>query len=161
MIYPRKTLTRYTAAVALVVVGSLLRLALHDYLGYSSVFITFYPAVMAAAVVCGFGPGVLATFLSAAVVDYWLFAPFGIFTSFNSAGFVNLIFFSIMGIFMNAVAELYRKAREKAAVLEMELAKSKVDKRIVLLTDTASQLLQTKDPQGLVTCSQKSVPLKV
>ena len=43
-------------------------------------FITFYPAVMLAAVLGGFGPGFVATISSALLVDYWILAPLGQFT---------------------------------------------------------------------------------
>src|SRR5881397_4065585 len=38
-------------------------------------FILFFPAVLAAAVVCGFGPGLLATALSAGLANYFFVAP--------------------------------------------------------------------------------------
>jgi len=140
----------YGLSVASVAAAVALRLALSEYLVDSVTYITFYPAVMIAATLGGFGPGFVATLLSAVVVDYWLLAPLGTLAISGTGDLIGLILFVLMGVFMTVVAGLYRSSRDKATALEMELAASLVNKRMGLLSDTASQLLQTNDPQGLI-----------
>lgn len=141
-------IARYGMAIAVVAAGSLLRLALSGLLGQSVTYITFYPAVMTAAVLCGFRSGVLATALSAIIVDLWLLSPSGLAIS-NPGDLVGLCLFVSMGIYMSVVAGMFRKSRTKAIDLERELLKGEGIRRLGLLSDTASQLLQTNDPQGL------------
>jgi len=43
-------------------------------------YLTFYPAIMVVALLAGIGPGLLATALADAAVDYWILPPIGQFT---------------------------------------------------------------------------------
>ena len=64
---------RYTVAVLLVLVAAALRMWFLGFLGERAPYITFIPAVMLAALFCGFPAGVLATLLStffAAVIHF-------------------------------------------------------------------------------------------
>jgi PAS domain S-box-containing protein len=141
-------IVRYGMAIAVVAAGSLLRLALSGLLGDSVTYITFYPAVMTAAVLGGFRSGVLATALSAIIADLWLLSPSGLAIS-NPGDLVGLCLFVSMGIYMSVVAGMFRKSRTRAIDLERELLRGEGIRRLGLLSDTASQLLQTNDPQGL------------
>src|SRR5437867_1063946 len=69
---------RYGIGLVIVGIAVVGRLALNSVWGGPELpFITFYPAVMVAAWLGGFGPGLLTTFLSAALADYfWLSPPF-------------------------------------------------------------------------------------
>jgi PAS domain S-box-containing protein len=93
-----------------------------------STYITFYPAVMLVALLAGQWAGLVATALSALVVDYWILPPVGRFAIEKPADAVGLALFGLMGVFMSVVAERYRRNRERAAAVEKELAvqKSKV-----------------------------------
>jgi len=66
---------RYSLAVAIVALAAMLRLFLAKQYGVMPPYITFYPAVMLVAAFGGAGPGILATILSAAVVDLTLLEP--------------------------------------------------------------------------------------
>ena len=69
---------RYAAALAAVGVGFLIRLGLTALVGEGlPTYITFYPLIMAVALLSGFGPGLLATLTTALGVDYWLLPPKG------------------------------------------------------------------------------------
>src|ERR1035441_4198775 len=106
---------RYAAAVAAVGAGLLLRLGLTAFVGEGlATYITFYPVIMAVALLGGFGPGLVATLTTALAVDYWILPPTHAFSVASLADAVGLAFFSGMGIFMSVVAELYRRARQKA-----------------------------------------------
>lgn len=65
----------YAAAIVLVLAATLLHLEFLQFLGQGFGFITFYPAVMLAALYGGFRAGVLATLLSAASADYFWMEP--------------------------------------------------------------------------------------
>ncbi len=102
----------YGLALLLVATGTVVRAALTRLVGPGlPVYTTFYPLVMLAALMGGWGPGLLATLAAAVVVDYWLLPPpgFGIENFVDAAG---LVFFAVMGIFMSIVAELYRRTRD-------------------------------------------------
>ncbi|MGD0258526.1 MAG: PAS domain S-box protein [Verrucomicrobiota bacterium] len=116
-------LARYAAAVAAAGGGLLLRLGLTALVGEGlPTYITFYPAVMVVALLGGFWPGLVATVTAALVVDYWLLPPLGRFEITNPVDAVGMAFFCSMGLFISVVAELYRRARLKAAAYDKELA---------------------------------------
>ena len=92
-----------------------LRLALTAWVGPGlPTYITFYPAVMAVALLAGFGPGLLATAIDGLG---------GVHTGFcrrsdsspshSPVDRLGLAIFTGMGLFMSVVAELYRRNRNK------------------------------------------------
>jgi PAS domain S-box-containing protein len=115
-------LLRYAAALAAVGAGLLVRLGLTALVGEGlPTYITFYPVIMAVALLGGFGPGLVATAATALTVDYWVLPPHGQFGIAHLVDAVGLAFFSGMGVFMSAVAELYHRARQKAATYAEQL----------------------------------------
>jgi PAS domain S-box-containing protein len=133
---------RYGGALAAVGAGLLLRLALTAWVGPDlPTYITFYPAVMAVALLGGFGPGLLATAASVLVVDYWVVTP-GSFGTESLAEAVGMGLFSIMGLFMTIVAEFYRRARLKAAAYDQELALRESQRQNAMLASVIEHSLQ-------------------
>ena len=115
-------LVRYGTAVAAVGAGMLLRQGLTAWVGPGlPTYITFYPAIMAVALLAGFGPGLLATAATLVVVDYWVITPHD-FGSNNPAEAVGMGLFSLMGVFISITSELYRRARVKAAAFDRDQA---------------------------------------
>ena len=115
-------LGRYAAALAAVGAGFLLRLGLSALVGEGlPTYITFYPVIMAVALLGGFGPGLVATLATALAVDYWILPPTHAFAIASLVDAVGLAFFAGMGVFMSAVAELYRRARQKAVAHDTPL----------------------------------------
>lgn len=105
----------YAIAVVAVVVAFLWRLAMERYVGVGlPTYITFYPAVAVVAVVAGIWPGILATVLSVLVVDYFLLPPVGQFGIERPVDAIGLALFFLMGVFISALAEGYRRNRQKA-----------------------------------------------
>jgi len=103
----------YGLALLLVAIGVIVRMALTRLVGPGlPTYITFYPFVMLAALVGGWGPGLLAILATAAVADYWLLLPAGLFKIESMVDLVGLAFFCAMGLFVSAVAELYRRLRD-------------------------------------------------
>jgi hypothetical protein len=114
---------RYGAAVAAVAVSMGLRLMLESWAGTGlPTYITFYPMIMAVAVLAGFGPGVVATIVAGFAVDYWLLLPAGVFMIDKSIDRVGLVFFTAMGLGMSLLAEIFRSQRHKAAAYDREMA---------------------------------------
>ena len=114
---------RYAIAVAAVAAGFLLRKAVTAYVGEElATYITFYPAVMVAALLAGLGPGLVATALTVAVVDYWVVSPKELFWRGHPAEAAGVVLFSLLGVFLTVLIELYRRAREKAAAYGTKLA---------------------------------------
>jgi signal transduction histidine kinase len=116
----RRRISKYAIAVGAVALGTLLRYGMNVWVGPLPTYITFYPAVMLAALLGGFWPGIVATILVDIVTDYWLLPPggFGI-ASFPDA--VGLGLFSLMGVFMSSVAERYNRTGNKLRESEKRL----------------------------------------
>ena len=76
-------------------------------------FLTFYPAVMLVALAAGVWPGLLATAVAALLAGYWLIPPVGLDFE-RPADAADVAFFTLMGVSMSVVAELYRRNRRKA-----------------------------------------------
>jgi len=114
---------RYGIAVAAVAGGFLLRLLLTAFVGETlPTYITFYPAVMMAALFSGRGPGILATALVVAGVDYWIVSPRTLFLQGDPAEIAGVVLFSVMGVFISGFTEHYRHARDKALLYDKDLA---------------------------------------
>ncbi|MGO9587544.1 MAG: CHASE3 domain-containing protein [Limisphaerales bacterium] len=118
----RRWVLRYGLAFVATAMGFGLRAVLTALAGEGlPTYITFYPLIMAVALLGGVGPGLLATLMTALAVDYWIIPPLHGFAIANLADAVGLAFFTGMGVFMSVFAELYRRARQKAAAHETEI----------------------------------------
>ncbi|HOX04882.1 MAG TPA: PocR ligand-binding domain-containing protein [Planctomycetota bacterium] len=113
---------RFGLAAAAAAAGLGLRLALTAWVGPGlPTYITFYPMVMAAALLAGFWPGLLATALSMLATALWILPPEGLAVE-SPVERLGLVIFAGMGLFMSAVAALYRRDRTKAAAYDREAA---------------------------------------
>ncbi len=120
---------RYSLAVVVVAVALALRLTFSRVFGSGLTYITFSPAVMLAAVLGGFGPGLFATVLSALAADYFIIPPVRGFAIADAGDAVGLALFVAMGVFMSGVAGLYHRSRRRAEEYERELLVRKSDER--------------------------------
>jgi PAS domain S-box-containing protein len=135
-IWQRRAL-RYGMAFVAVAAGFGLRVALTAWVGPGlPTYITFYPAVMVAALLAGFGPGLVATTLTGLSVAYWILPPEG-FTIASPVDRVGLVLFTGMGLFMSAVAEFYRRDRRKAAAYDREMALRESEERLRFALETS------------------------
>jgi len=114
---------RYAIAVLLVGLACLLRFAFAHAFGSQNPYITFFPAVMLAALLCGLGPGLFATALSALYVAFWILPPFGQFAISGTPDAIALALFGCLGIFVSMIAGLYNQASAKVAAYEQEQAR--------------------------------------
>lgn len=114
---------RYGLGVAAIGVALGLRLAITAWVGPGlPTYITFYPAVMVAALLGGFGPGLLSTATASLAVAYWVLPPQGQFAIASPVDRLGLVIFWIMGVFMSGTAALYRRDRDKAAAYDRDAA---------------------------------------
>ena len=93
---PTRRWARYASAVIVVALALALRLGLSGFLGPGLTYITFYPAVMLAAILGRLGPGLLATSLSALLAACWLIPPLGRLSIQNTADGLGLAVFAVM-----------------------------------------------------------------
>jgi PAS domain S-box-containing protein len=102
----------YGLALLLVATGALARVVLTHLVGPDlPEYLTFYPAVMLAALVGGWGPGLLATLVTVILMGYWLLPPAG-FMIGNHRDVLGLVFFGVVSTLLSIVAELYRRTRD-------------------------------------------------
>ncbi len=109
-------LQRYgmVAAIAIVLAATLLRTVFLPGLGTRVAFITFYPAIMLAALYGGLRAGLLATFLSAAIADYFWMEPAGSFIMANPIDWLALAIFVASGLLVSWTAEALHRSNARA-----------------------------------------------
>ena len=76
---------RYGFALVAATAAAALRYGLGVAAGSIPPFILFYPTIMLLGLLCGFGPGVFATLLSAGITEYFLIEPVHSFAPGKSA----------------------------------------------------------------------------
>ena len=139
--------SHYAFAAGAVALGAVLRYGTDVWVGPLPTYITFYPAVMLAALLGGFGPGLMATVLVGVMSDWWLLLPSG-FGINDIRDAVGLGLFSFMGVLMSAVATLYRRARVKAAAYDQTMAVRESDKRFRSLAEEMPHFVWETDAIG-------------
>ncbi len=107
---------RIVSGAALAAIALFLRLAFLDKLGYDLPFLTFYLAVMAAAVAGGMEAGLSATAVSALLAVFWQSSH----QSFLREAFnlERLVFFLFTGIMLSVLSEKMISAKAREAVAE-------------------------------------------
>jgi PAS domain S-box-containing protein len=129
---PQGFLLRYSLSFAFVALAMGIRLLLEAWGGKGlPTYITFYPAVMSAALLVGFGSGLLATLLTGLVASFWILPPVG-FAVTSTTDLVGLVFFIGMGLYMSLIAELFRRNRDKLSVIARDAALRESEKRLAL-----------------------------
>ena len=108
---------RYVVAVAAVVVGAAIRLALDPLWGDGLPFISLFGAVIVAGWFGGLGPGLLATALGALCADFFWISPrwaFGVSTVGDLAGLAGFV---VVGVVISIVFETPRRAMARLDAL--------------------------------------------
>jgi PAS domain S-box-containing protein len=129
---------RYLAALLAVAAALLLRWAIERAVGALPAFITYYPAVILAALLGGLGPGLAASFLASLVAAYATLPPAG-FAIARTADIIALAFFFVVCVGLSVVAELYRRYRERASTLRTEVAEKEGDERFRALFENMTE----------------------
>jgi len=149
----------YLVALLAVVLACLLRLGLEAFVGEGlPMFITFYPAVVMAALFGGWGPGLMATLLVLLGVAYGMMPPAGLAVSALVDRF-SLGLFLLMSLAIMVATQLYRNLRIKAAAYDheadtraeratFELALRQSEERYRLLVEQIADGIFVSDRQG-------------
>lgn len=106
---------RYGFAVVVVLLAAVLRYGLGAVLGSSHVFTLFYLAILTAALLSGFGPGLMATFLSAGIAVYFFLPPPYSFVIIRGSDVLGLSVFTAVGTAISWSAGL---TKQRAATLQ-------------------------------------------
>jgi PAS domain S-box-containing protein len=153
---PGRWVLRYGLAMAGVAVAMGLRVAMTAWIGPGlPPYVTFYPIIMMAALLGGFGPGLAATMLAAVVADYWVLPPVGHFAIASPVDRLGLLIFVGMGLFMSVVAELYRRNREKAAAYDREAALRESQARLASFAGATFEGIVESEAGRIVDCNEQ------
>lgn len=136
----RNPLAAYSVALALVVLAIFIRWVVGEAVGAHIPFITFYPAIIVAALVGGLWPGVLATVLSTVAAWYLFIPPFHSFTLDRNELIQLLLFVFICSINVGIAAMLN-------AIVERLMIQQR---NIRLLLDTAQNAIVLVDDHGTI-----------
>ncbi|MCC7264601.1 MAG: response regulator [Candidatus Latescibacteria bacterium] len=133
------TWLRYVVAFLAVAVAALLRIKLLGSLDQRAPWLTFYPAVMIAALYGGLAAGLLATVLCCLTIFYlWpLFGPLPFIK--DSADWLGMAVFFLNCIMISAVAEAMRRAQVRAKVAR-EQAEAANQAKSVFLSSMSHEL---------------------
>ncbi len=111
---------RYAIAVVVVLVAAVVRLLFLPALGTQSPFVTFYAAVILAALYGGWRGGLAATFLAVVTGDYFWIAPVGRFTMGAPADWLTVMIFLTSGALVSYIVEVMQRAQKRTAAAEAE-----------------------------------------
>src|SRR5260370_22559181 len=119
---PRARLVAYGVAVLAPALSLLVRWPLRPVLGDAVPHMTFFPAVMIAAYVGGFWPGLLATILSAVAANYFLIGPLASFHVASVTDAAALILFVLVGTIISHLCESLHRAQRRIPAAERQPA---------------------------------------
>ncbi|MGA2747883.1 MAG: PAS domain S-box protein [Verrucomicrobiota bacterium] len=120
---------RFIAAILLAVLAAMLRLGLLQNLGTRNVYLTFYPAVMLAALYGGLSAGLLTAAVSAALADYYLIEPVHQFTVRDAADWLGLAIFLGSSAMISWMAQSIHRAHARARDAELQASMEAARKR--------------------------------
>jgi PAS domain S-box-containing protein len=130
----------YALSVLLVLAAALVRWWLPGVLR-SFPFLAFYPVLVFAAALGGFGPGLLATVLSWLCVTYFFDSTPGFFGLTDPSELGRLIVFSIGGLGVSVISEAQLRGRERQARQSREL------KELTQLTNLGPFIIRDEQDQ--------------
>jgi PAS domain S-box-containing protein len=119
---PRGRLIAYGVAVLAAGASLAIRWLLMPFLDHERPFITFFPAVILSAYVGGLGPGLVATFLGAALGHYYVTDPPYTFTIHDRSEAYALALYTLTGVVISATTESLHRSRSRVAANERRYA---------------------------------------
>jgi signal transduction histidine kinase len=127
----RHNVLRYSVAVLATLLALVLRMVLGPWVHHSSPFVFFTPVVMLSAWYGGFGPGLLATMLGAALGNYFLIDPSLSFSLRGGEG-VRTLLFLIVAVQISWLSGAMHSARRRAEAdaREVRWARDNLERRV-------------------------------
>src|SRR5208337_2879443 len=119
---PRARLVAYAVAVLATGLSVLLRLSLLGFVGTQSPFITFFAGIVLSAYLGGWRPGLAATLLGAAAVDYFLVEPRYSFKIHDTADLYRVGLFVLTGVLISGLGEALRRSHRRIRASERRYA---------------------------------------
>ena len=111
----------FVVAIVIFAAAVALRLVLHDLIGGRTPYVTFFPAVMLAALLGGFNAGVVVTLLSAMYVMYFLIDPVGQMSVRDAGDWLGQIVFLLSGLMVSWLSEYTHRAQKRAFDAEAQV----------------------------------------
>ena len=139
-------------AVACVFAGTAIRWLLSSQLGPHNGFITYYPAVMLAALFGGMRAGVIAAGLSMLIVDYDLMPPLYDLTIKSGVDQVSMAMFAVTSLLVSWVSGQRNRSRHSSQVAERETSRGM--KREV--ADRTADLLEANESLNVETLQRRA-----
>src|SRR5262249_34639776 len=129
----RSRLVAYGVALLATVGCLLIRWPLWPVLGDAVPHMTFFPAVMIAAYFGGFGPGLLATLLSAVAANYYLTGQLSSFQVGSVNDVAALILFVLVGTIISGLCESLHRVQRRILADERQRAQEALSQERCLL----------------------------
>jgi PAS domain S-box-containing protein len=112
---------QYGVAIASVIAATVLRLVILQALEFRAIYLTFYPAVILAALYGGLRPGLVAIALSALLATYFWIEPVGQLLITDPADWLSMAIFAISCTAIALVIEFMHRANIRAQKAEMQV----------------------------------------
>jgi PAS domain S-box-containing protein len=109
---------RYAFALVAATAAGLVQYGLNVALGFTQPFILFYPTIILIVLLTGWGPGLLATFLSAAIASYFFLEPLNSFAVRNPRDIVAVVLFGLVGVAISGMGDLFRRRTKRLQEFE-------------------------------------------
>jgi len=135
---------QYVIAIALVIAALAIRFALVPLLHEEAPYLFFVPAVLAATGIGGFGPGLLATGLSAVVVALFMIGG----PRVDAADLVNITAFVLIGAGISWVGEQLHRNRQRVRVSNRDTIAREAHLKSIL--DTVPDAMIVIDERGIM-----------
>ncbi len=153
----RKAWPGLLVALAAVAGAVVLRLPMWDSFGPRAPFVTFYPAVILAALFGGVFSGLVSTALLSLVAALWVLAPGGL-LAMDSASLVALGMFLFSGTLISCIIEALHQASTRALKAESEAAlaaerglTTQAMDRLAALVENSYDAIVGKTMEGVIT----------
>lgn len=142
-----------TMAVALAMGG---RLTLEALFGSGlPTYVTFYPVLVAVALLTGIGPTLLAYLVTVSVTVYWIIPPVGQFAITSPVDWVGLAIFTVTNLSLVVFAELYRRNRDRVAAFDRELAARESQARLDSLAAATFEGIVESEEGRILVCNEQ------
>ncbi|HKB24463.1 MAG TPA: DUF4118 domain-containing protein [Methylomirabilota bacterium] len=123
------TWRRYLLAVAFAALATVVSLLLEPHWAPIHLLLPFYPAVMLSAWFGGLGPGLLNTFVSSLIINYYWLPPIKSLGISDTGDWVGMVLFLCVGLLISSLSDRLLRAQRRAEATAAEL-RQQVDERV-------------------------------